>query len=138
MSRTAITLCPATDPSYSDAVMVGSTIYIAGQTGKNPVTGKLVSADFSEQTHQVWKNIGSILRQVGADYSDLVSISAYLLRPTDHDLYVEIRNSYVLPSRVATTTVMPRSLLDHTRTLAEPEPWIKVLAVAELDPVRAE
>jgi enamine deaminase RidA (YjgF/YER057c/UK114 family) len=138
MSRTAITLCPSTDPSYSDAVMVGSTLYIAGQTGKSPPTGKLVSADFSEQTHQVWKNIGSILRQVGADYSDLVSISAYLLRPTDHDLYVEIRNGYVLPSRVATTTVMPRSLLGHTRTLAEPEPWIKVTAVAELDPARAK
>jgi 2-iminobutanoate/2-iminopropanoate deaminase len=132
--RQSIRLRETADPSYADAVVTGTTIYIAGQTGTDPTTGRIVEGGFDAQMHQLMKNVGAILKQAGTDYSSIVQAIAYVLRPEDYDRYTQIRSEYVRPSKLPGTCVMPRSLLGHMPTIGEPEPLIKLVVVADTAP----
>jgi 2-iminobutanoate/2-iminopropanoate deaminase len=52
---------------YSQAVEINKTLYISGQLGIDPKTGKMVEGDIKAQTRQVLKNIEAILQ--AAEYS---------------------------------------------------------------------
>jgi 2-iminobutanoate/2-iminopropanoate deaminase len=54
-------------PSYSRAVKVGSTIYVAGTIGVDVVTGALAGPTIQEQTRQSLRNCQAILRAGGAE-----------------------------------------------------------------------
>ena len=45
---------------YSQAVRVGSTIYLSGQTPLDPATGKLVEGDISAQAQRVFDNLAAV------------------------------------------------------------------------------
>ena len=48
---------------YSQAVEANGTLYISGQVPINPETGKVAEGGIKEQTEQVMKNIGEILKK---------------------------------------------------------------------------
>ncbi len=64
---------------YSQAMRHGNTLYISGQIGLDPLTGKFVSESLDAQTEQVMKNLGAVLRAAGADYGNVVKCSVFLL-----------------------------------------------------------
>lgn len=68
---------------YSQAVEVDGTLYISGQIPVNPETGKVVEGGIVEQTEQVMKNIGAILKEAGYEYSDVIK-STCLLKDMNH------------------------------------------------------
>jgi 2-iminobutanoate/2-iminopropanoate deaminase len=68
---------------YSQAIEVNGTLYISGQIPIDPATGKFVEGGITEQTEQVMKNIGAILKAAGFDYCDVVK-STCLLSDMDH------------------------------------------------------
>ena len=57
---------------YSQAVMANDTLYISGQIGMDPQTGKIVEGGVAAQCKQVMENIGSILKEVDFDYSNII------------------------------------------------------------------
>jgi 2-iminobutanoate/2-iminopropanoate deaminase len=69
---------PAAIGPYSQAVEINGTLYISGQIPLNPVTGKLVEGGITEQTEQVLKNIGAILKTAGYDFHDVVKSTCLL------------------------------------------------------------
>jgi 2-iminobutanoate/2-iminopropanoate deaminase len=69
---------PAAIGPYSQAIEVNGTLYISGQIPLVPQTMKVVEGGIQEQTEQVLKNIGAILKEAGYQYSDVVK-SACLL-----------------------------------------------------------
>lgn len=68
---------------YSQAVESNGMLFISGQIPIDPATGKVVQGGIREQTEQVLRNIGSILREAGYDYGDVVK-STCLLSDMDH------------------------------------------------------
>ena len=48
---------PAVNPTYSQAIIANGFIFVAGQIGIDPATGKVVSDDIAEQTRQILDNI---------------------------------------------------------------------------------
>ncbi|MET1033606.1 MAG: Rid family hydrolase [Candidatus Saccharimonadales bacterium] len=52
---------PIVGPYVPARLTYGPTLYISGQIGINPETGKLVSDSVVEQAHQVMQNLGAIL-----------------------------------------------------------------------------
>ena len=52
-------------PSYSQAVKVGNTIYVAGTIGVDVATGELAGHTIQEQTRQSLRNCQAILRAGG-------------------------------------------------------------------------
>ncbi len=63
--------------SYSQAVRVGSTVYLSGQIGLDPKTMEL-RANIDEQIVQVLENIGAVCLAAGGSLDDVVKLNVYL------------------------------------------------------------
>lgn len=68
---------------YSQATEANGFVFVSGQIPIDPATGQVVEGGITEQTHQVLKNIGAILREAGLDYSHVVKCTC-LLESMDH------------------------------------------------------
>lgn len=68
---------------FSQAVVAGNTMYISGQIGVNPSTGKLVEGGVEPECRQVLANILAILRAAGADYKNGMYKNVNLVNATD-------------------------------------------------------
>ena len=95
---------PAAIGPYSQAVMVGDTLYISGQVPVDPTVGKIVEGGIEAQTEQVLKNIGAILKEAGLDYANVVKTTCLL---SDMDNFVAMNGVYAkyftkeMPARAA-------------------------------------
>jgi 2-iminobutanoate/2-iminopropanoate deaminase len=69
---------PAPAGPYSPGLAVGDWIFLAGQGGFDPGTGRLVSDDVADQTAQAFRNIEVLLRAAGAGLGDVVSCLVHL------------------------------------------------------------
>jgi len=63
---------------YSQAVEANGMLFISGQIPIDPATGALIEGGITEQTGQVMKNIGAILKAAGYSYSDVVKSTCLL------------------------------------------------------------
>jgi 2-iminobutanoate/2-iminopropanoate deaminase len=81
-------------PTYSQAVKVGNTIYVAGTVGVDVQTGELAGPTVREQARQALRNCQAILRAGGAGLDDAVMVHTLLLRPEDADALVEVFDEF--------------------------------------------
>ncbi|MBS4056047.1 MAG: RidA family protein [Bacteroidetes bacterium] len=63
---------------YSQAIEANGMLFISGQVPLDPATGKLVQGGITEQTEQVMKNIGAILKAAGYDFQHVVKSTCLL------------------------------------------------------------
>jgi reactive intermediate/imine deaminase len=89
---------------YSQAIIVDSLIFVAGQIPLDPATGQIPQG-VEAQTHQVLKNLRAILQAAGADLSDAVKVSAHLADLADFDIYNGVYQQYFSEPYPARTTV---------------------------------
>jgi enamine deaminase RidA (YjgF/YER057c/UK114 family) len=72
-------------------VKASEWIFLAGQTATDK-EGKLVGAgDFDAQCRQVFANVEAALRSAGADWSNVVHFTNYLINPEDLPKFVKYR-----------------------------------------------
>lgn len=76
---------------YSQAILVGNTLYVSGQIAIDQQSGNIVSQNIEEETDQVMKNLGFILREAGSDYSQVIKCSIFV---KDMNNFVKINDSY--------------------------------------------
>lgn len=69
---------PAAIGPYSQAVHVGNTVYLSGQTPLDPATGKLVDGDISDQTRRVFANLSAVCEAAGGSLKDIVRMGIFL------------------------------------------------------------
>ncbi|MCL7034281.1 hypothetical protein MKW94_013629 [Papaver nudicaule] len=69
---------PAALGPYSQAIKANNLLFVSGCLGLVPETGKFVSDGVEEQTEQVLKNMGEILKASGASYSSVVKTTIML------------------------------------------------------------
>lgn len=89
---------------YSQAVWANDLLFISGQIPVNPETGKFISDDIKEQTEQVFKNLGAILKEAGLGFENIVKAIVYLEDMDDFSAMNEIYTSYFekdYPARAA-------------------------------------
>jgi 2-iminobutanoate/2-iminopropanoate deaminase len=82
---------PAPIGPYSQAITAGNLIFVSGQIPSHPFTGELIINDITIATNLVMENIGAILKEAGADYSDIVKTSIFL---TDMKSFAEVNEVY--------------------------------------------
>ncbi|RDX60813.1 Reactive Intermediate Deaminase A, chloroplastic, partial [Mucuna pruriens] len=63
---------PAALGPYSQAIKANNLLFVSGVLGLVPETGKFLSDDVQDQTEQLLKNMGEILKAGGASYSSVV------------------------------------------------------------------
>lgn len=62
----------------SPAIVAGSLLFISGQVGMDPATGKVVGPDIAGQTRQTLANMRAILHGQGLNMDDLVKVNVFL------------------------------------------------------------
>jgi len=87
MSREAITtsrIAPSGGP-FSPAIRAGELVYLSGQVGQDPATGRLVEGGVTAQTEQILRNIEAVLHAAGKTLDDVVSVRAFLADMRDFE-----------------------------------------------------
>jgi len=104
---------PAAIGTYSQAVKIGTTVYLSGQIPLVPATMQLVSENFAEQTHQVFKNLAAVCDAAGGSLNDMVKVNIFLTDLGQFATVIEIMSQYFAepyPARAAVqVSALPRA-----------------------------
>ncbi|MGE5236690.1 MAG: RidA family protein [Acidobacteriota bacterium] len=76
---------------YSQAVSVGSLVFLSGQIPLDPTTGELVTGGFAAEVVQVLANLNAVLHAAGCRPDRIVKVTAFL---TDLSLFGEFNELY--------------------------------------------
>jgi enamine deaminase RidA (YjgF/YER057c/UK114 family) len=76
---------------FSDAVLVGDTLYISGRIGLDPVTGE-VPASIDSEIELLFDGFQAVLREAGMTMDDLVWVQVYC---PDISLWQRFNSAYV-------------------------------------------
>jgi 2-iminobutanoate/2-iminopropanoate deaminase len=112
--RKAINLAPARGLPFSDGIVVGNTLYIAGQEGTDDA-GKLAAGGIGPETTATLENIQKVLKAAGFDLKDVVSVTVYL---ADIHEFPDMNKVYktVMPDpKPARATVQAAALVNNAR-----------------------
>lgn len=90
---------------YSQAVVAGDLVYVAGQGPADPVTGRKVEGGIAAETEQVLKNIQAILEAAGCTLRDVVKTNVYLSHTGDFRVMNEVYARFFGEAPPARTTV---------------------------------
>ena len=63
---------------YSQAILVGNTLYCSGQIALNPETGELINSDIAAETKQVMQNLEAILEEAKMTFKNVVKCSIFI------------------------------------------------------------
>ena len=80
MSREIISTdkAPQAIGTYSQAVKVGTTVYLSGQIPLIPDTMELIEGSVEEQIHQVFRNLSAVVDAAGGDFSKIAKLNIFL------------------------------------------------------------
>ncbi len=99
---------------FSPGLLVGKTLYVAGQVGQDLKTGQIPD-DFEAEVRQTLDNIGIILKEAKYSFADVVSVNVYL---TDMSLFPrmnQVYTTYFPEPRPVRTTVGVAGLVGKAR-----------------------
>jgi 2-iminobutanoate/2-iminopropanoate deaminase len=68
---------------YSQGVKAGSTIYVSGMVGMEPVTKQMSGPTIQDQTLQALRNCQAIVEAGGGTLDDVVQVTVLLANPSD-------------------------------------------------------
>jgi len=93
MNKIVIKTSNAPEPigPYSQAILAGDTLYIAGQVCIDPATNNLKNKDLQEEANQVMKNLEAILNEAGMNFSHVVKTTIFL---SDMHRFAEVNEVY--------------------------------------------
>src|ERR1700758_189831 len=107
MSKTAITspeLSPPVGP-FTQAIEVGGFLYLSGQVGQDPATGKVVEGGIVPETERIFRNLAAVLKAAGKSLDDVVRAGVYLTSMSDFAAMNEIYAKHFSQPFPARTTI---------------------------------
>jgi len=101
---------PAPVGPYNQAVLAGEWLYCSGQIPLEPDNGEMVGeGDVKAETRQVLKNLKAVLAAAGAEISQVVKTTIYLIDLEDfgkvNDIYAETFSQGISPARACVQVV---------------------------------
>lgn len=75
-------LSPPVGP-FSQAVGTGEFIFLSGQVGQDPATGKVVEGGIERQAEQIFDNLAAVLEAAGRSFRDVVRVGVFLTDMAD-------------------------------------------------------
>ena len=115
----------AANPNLSPATRFGDLVFVAGQTGRHPITGE-VGRDVREQTQYALQRIKMILETAGTSLDNVLTVLTHLTRREDLAAYNEEYAKFFPSNKPARTTVevmlnAPELLVEITVTACIPD-----------------
>ena len=85
---------PSAIGPYSQAIEVDGFLFASGQIPITPETGNIESADITEQTHRVMKNIKAVLAECDCGFDAVVKTTVFLTDLNDFATVNKIYGEY--------------------------------------------
>ena len=95
---------------YSQAVVEGEFIFVAGQGPTNPQTGKLELGDVRSETKRTFENLRAILQVAGSSLDDVMKCNVYLRDINDFAAMNEVYATFFSAPFPARTTIQAGAL----------------------------
>jgi 2-iminobutanoate/2-iminopropanoate deaminase len=103
--RTEKAPAPFQGAPYSQAVVHGDLVFVAGQLGIDPATNQVVEGGIEAQTEQAMENVGAILAEAGTSLANVLKASIFIVDFADFPALNEVYARYVGPDFPARATV---------------------------------
>ena len=100
------------------------TFYIAGQVALDDSGNIVGEGDMGAQARQVFENLHTALRAVGASFKDVVKLTYFIVDMSQMQAVREARDQYIQPE------YLPASTAVEVRRLAREEFLLEIEAVA--------
>jgi 2-iminobutanoate/2-iminopropanoate deaminase len=95
---------------YSQAVIEGDFIFVAGQGCTNPQTGKLELGDVRSETRRTFENVRAILQAASSSLDDVKKSNVYLRDINDFAAMNEVYATFFSAPFPARTTIQAGAL----------------------------
>ena len=106
---------------YSQAIKANGLVFTSGQIAINPASGNVEAKTIEEQTEQVMKNLGAVLKQAGSSFEKAIKTVCFLADMNDFGKFNAIYGKYFTskPARscVAVKT-LPKNVLVEVECVA--------------------
>ena len=100
---------------YAQGIVADGFVFTAGQTPRDPVTGKQIEGDIAAKTNRVLDNLEAVLRGGGCTLQDVVKVTVFM---TDLTEYAKMNEAFAVrfgSHRPARTTVEVSKLPGNAR-----------------------
>lgn len=109
-----VNLSTARGLPFSDGIIVGNTLYIAGQQGTD-ASDKLVAGGIGPETSATLENIQKVLKAAGFELKDVVSVTVYLADIHEFPDMNKVYKSVMPDPKPARATVQVAALVNGAR-----------------------
>ena len=107
---------------YSQAEKTGNLLFTSGQIAIDPASGSVTAQGIEEQTHQICRNLGAVLKEAGLTFDNVVKTTCFLDNMDDFAKFNEIYGEY-FTSKPARSCVevskLPKGVLAEIEVIAE-------------------
>jgi 2-iminobutanoate/2-iminopropanoate deaminase len=110
----AVNLSTARGLPFSDGIVAGSTLYVAGQEGTDD-SGKLASGGIGPETTAALDNIQKTLKAAGFDLKDVVNVTVYLADIHEFPEMNKVYKSVMPDPKPARATIQAAALVNNAR-----------------------
>ena len=110
---------PAAVGPYSQAIKEGNVVYCSGQIPLVPETGALVEGDIKAQATQSLKNVKAVLEEAGAEVTNVVKTTVYLVDMADFGAVNEVYGEFFGDHKPARSCVAVKELPKGARVEVE-------------------
>ena len=86
---------PAPIGPYSQAVLIGNTLYTSGQVALHPLTMELVMDDIEAETRQVMENMKAVLEAAEMTFDNVVKTTIFIMDMGDFARINAVYSKYV-------------------------------------------
>ena len=104
---------------YSHAIRTGGLVFCSGQIPIDTATGEFVEGGVAEQTDQVLKNLGAVLKAAGTSLEKVVKTTVFLADMNDFGAMNEVYGKYFSSNKPARATVQAARLPRDARVEIE-------------------
>lgn len=110
----AVNLSTARGLPFSDGIVAGKTLYVAGQEGTD-ASDKLVAGGIGPETTAALDNIQRVLKAAGFELKDVVSVTVYLADIHDFPEMNKVYKTVMPDPKPARATVQAAALVNDAR-----------------------
>ena len=96
---------PAAIGPYSQAIMAGNTLYLAGQIAIDPATNQVKPGTIEEETRLVLNNLKAVLEAAGMTMANIVSTTVFMADLNEFPRMNAVYATYVPENPPARATV---------------------------------
>jgi 2-iminobutanoate/2-iminopropanoate deaminase len=98
---------------FSNGILVGNTLYVAGQEGLD--NGKVRPGGIGPETQAALENIKKIVTAAGLEMADVVSVTVYIADLAEFGEMNKVYKTFFPEPRPARATVQVAALVGHAR-----------------------